>query len=99
MYSFLNKHITKIFIPLLALNFLLPLSGIAMGDHVPVRVLKVIMQVFNVTFILQLVLAAMLLILLIITKMIYEKRVKRLSWAFVIITAIEAVPVIANMTI
>jgi hypothetical protein len=60
MKSFLNKHIAKIFIPLLALNFLLPLSGTLLGERVPVLVLQVIMQVFNITFILQLTIAAAL---------------------------------------
>ena len=99
MKAFLNKHIAKIFIPLLALNFFLPLSGIWMGDHVPVTVLKTIMQVFNITFILQLAVAVSLPVLLIFTNVIYEKRIKRLCWIFIIITALEAVPVIANMTL
>lgn len=97
MKSFLNKHLLKINIPLLAFNFLLILSAFLLSDQIHVHLAETLLYIFNISFLLQLSLSVINLFLLIFTKIIVEKRVKMLSWVFIIITALEAVPVIANM--
>jgi len=99
MNTFLNKHLLKINIPLLAFNFLIILSAFLVASQEHVRVAETLLYIFNISFLLQLLLSILDLVLLLFTRIITVKRVKRLTWVFIIITAIEAVPVIANMTL
>lgn len=99
MKTFLNKHLLKINIPLLAFNFLLALSAFLIADQVHLHIAETLLYIFNISFLFQLLLSLINLILLLFTKIITVKRVKMLSWVFIIITVVEAVPVIANMTL